>query len=210
MPDHVILAAGRDRFITEVRERLKAVEAQPIVETFWNPERSAEPRPAAVLIPLYRDHGEWHVLLTERTHTVAEHRGQVAFPGGKADPTDRDRIETALRETAEEIGLPPEQVEVLGAMPEFVTSTGYHVTPVAGVIPWPYDLSLSAAELAGVFGVPLRWVADPSHLTIEMWDHPVKGPATPVYFYHYGEHTIWGATARMLHAFVQLVLSIPW
>jgi 8-oxo-dGTP pyrophosphatase MutT (NUDIX family) len=209
MSHPTILAAGRERFITAVRDRLAGLERQPIVETFWNPARSAEPRPAAVLIPLYQHDGEWHVLLTERTHTVAEHQGQVAFPGGKTDPTDKDRIETALRETAEEIGLPPERVEVLGTMPEFLTSTGYHVTPVAGVIPWPCDLNLSAAELARVFGVPLRWVADPAHLTIEMWEHPGKGPGTPVYFFRYGEHTIWGATARMLHAFVEILLSIP-
>jgi 8-oxo-dGTP pyrophosphatase MutT (NUDIX family) len=129
----------------------------------------------------------------------------VAFPGGKVDKTDASRVDTALRETEEEIGLPPGAIEVLGTMPDFVTSTRFHVTPVVGVIPWPAELRLSEYELDGVFGVPLRWLADPEHLRVEIWTHPVTGEGVSVYFYDYKEHTIWGATARMLNAFVELV-----
>lgn len=184
----------RNLFAEEIRRRLLTLVPTP----------ASPARPAAVLLPVYREGGEWHVLLTERTDTVAEHRGQVAFPGGKADPDDRDRIATALRETEEEIGLPADQVLVLGVMPDFVTITDYHVTPVVGLIPWPADLRLSTAELSEVFGVPLRWLADPAHLRIEQWNLPGRAGETLVYFYDYGRHRIWGATARMLHAFVEL------
>src|SRR5512140_1948245 len=200
MPDPL-----RDSFPGEVRRLLAAVPGGAISEEPLEPLPGEEPRPAAVLMPLYHDADEWHVLLTERTDTMAHHGGQVAFPGGKVDPGDRDRIETALRETWEEIGLPPGQVEVLGVMPDYVTITSFHVTPVVGVIPWPSELTLSTDELTEVFGVPLRWFADPAHLVIEIWDHPRRGPNTPVYFYFYGGHKIWGATARMLHRFIELL-----
>ncbi|HSK39536.1 MAG TPA: CoA pyrophosphatase [Arenibaculum sp.] len=194
MPKNNMPDEARILFAGEIRRRLRTLVPTP----------ASPARPAAVLVPVYHHAGEWHILLTERTHTVAEHRGQVAFPGGKADPGDRDRIETALRETEEEIGMPAGHVEVLGVLPDFVTITDYHVTPVVGIIPWPAELRLSAAELSEAFGVPLRWLADPAHLRVEYWNIPGRPDETPVYFYDYGNHTIWGATARMLHAFVEL------
>src|SRR5688572_1247984 len=79
-------------------------------------------------------------------------------------------------------------VEVLGVLPDFVTITDYHVTPVVGIIPWPAELRLSAAELSEAFGVPLRWLADPAHLRVEYWNIPGRPDETPVYFYDYGNH----------------------
>jgi 8-oxo-dGTP pyrophosphatase MutT (NUDIX family) len=157
-----------------------------------------EARPAAVLVPLYWHAEEWHVLLTERTHTVEDHKGQVAFPGGRVDATDANRIETALREAEEEIGLRRADVTVLGALDELLTVTQYRVTPVVGVFAWPYAFTLSTAELSEVFGVPLRWLADPAHLDVQYRDHPLRGPNIAVYYFHYQQHTIWGTTARMI------------
>lgn len=165
-------------------------------------------RPAAVLVPLYRDAGRWHLLFIKRTHTVPEHPGQVAFPGGRADPEDRDRLDTALRETEEEIGLKRRDVEVLGTLPARSTSTGYDVTPVVGVFPWPYELVLSAHELSLTFGVPLAWLADPAHLEVRTWNHPRRGPNTRVHVFRYGEHVIWGATAHILKDFLELARPI--
>ena len=98
-----------------------------------------EARPAAVLVPLLQAEGEWRLLLTQRTHTVESHKGQVAFPGGRVDPEDESRVATALRETEEEIGLPRDRVRVLGQLDELLTVTQYRVTPVVGVVPWPWD-----------------------------------------------------------------------
>jgi 8-oxo-dGTP pyrophosphatase MutT (NUDIX family) len=155
-------------------------------------------RPAAVLIPLYIAEGEWHVLFTLRTETVETHKGQVSFPGGRVDGDDADRTETALREAEEEIGLSRHDVRVLGQLDELLTVTQYRITPIVGIFPWPYEFSLSEHELSAVFGVPLRWLADPTNLDVQLREPMVPGPMIPVYYYYYGAYTIWGATARIL------------
>lgn len=157
-----------------------------------------EARPAAVLVPLYRDAGEWHILFTQRTELVETHKGQVSFPGGRVDPGDRDRVETALRETEEEIGLRREHVTVLGRLDELLTVTQYRILPIVGTFDWPYRFVLSQAELSAVFGVPLRWLADPQNLEIQYRDPIVPGPKVPVYYLRFDGYTIWGATARIL------------
>ena len=164
-----------------------------------------EARPAAVLVPLYWHADEWHVLFTLRTEQVETHKGQVSFPGGRVDPEDRDRVETALREAEEEIGLKREDVTVLGQLDELLTVTQYHITPVVGVFPWPYEFVLSTNELSVVFGAPLRWLADPANLEIKLREPIVPGPKIPVYYLHYNNYTIWGATARMLLNLIQVL-----
>lgn len=171
----------------------------PITRAEW------EARPAAVLVPLYRDGGEWHVLLTQRTEAVETHKGQVAFPGGRAEPDDATRLETALREAEEEIGLKRGDVAVLGQLDELLTVTQYRVTPVVGVFPWPYEFVLSTTELSSVFGVPLRWLADPAHLVTQHREPMAPGPKVPVYYFYYGDYVIWGATARMLLNLLDIV-----
>ncbi len=171
------------------------------------PQTQAEwdARPAAVLVPLYRERGEWHVLLTQRTELVEHHKGQVSFPGGRVDDDDRDRVQTALREAEEEIGLRPEHVAVLGQLDELLTVTQYRVTPIVGVIPWPYPFVLSTVELSEVFGAPLLWLADPAHLETQYRDPIAPGRPVPVYYFRYEGHTIWGATARMLLNLLEVV-----
>lgn len=162
-------------------------------------------RPAAVLVPLYRERGEWHVLLTQRTDLVEHHKGQVSFPGGRVDDDDDDRVQTALREAEEETGLKPEHVAVLGQLDELLTVTQYRITPIVGVIPWPYPFVLSTVELSEVFGAPLRWLADPANLETQYRDPIAPGPPVPVYYFRYEGHTIWGATARMLLNLLEFV-----
>jgi len=164
-----------------------------------------EARPAAVLVPLYFHAGEWHVLFTLRTEHVETHKGQVSFPGGRVDPEDRDRVDTALREAEEEIGLRRADVTVLGQLDALLTVTQYHITPVVGVFAWPYPFVLSTNELSVVFGAPLRWLADPANLEIKQREPIVPGPLIPVYYLHYGGYTIWGATARMLLNLIEVL-----
>ncbi|MBP7691629.1 MAG: CoA pyrophosphatase [Anaerolineales bacterium] len=163
-----------------------------------------EARPAAVLVPLLQKDGAWQLLLTQRTHTVESHKGQVAFPGGRVDPEDASRVETALRETEEEIGLPRQQVRVLGQLDELLTVTQYRVTPIVGVIPWPWAWRLSTAELSEVFTVPVRWLADPANRHVELREPYVPGPKIEVYYFYYEAYTIWGATARIIQNFVDI------
>lgn len=167
-----------------------------------------EARPAAVLVPLYRKAGEWQVLFTLRTQHVETHKGQVSFPGGRVDADDRSRVDTALREAEEEIGLRRADVTVLGQLDELLTVTQYHITPIVGVIPWPYEFVLSMRELSAVFGAPLAWLADPANLEIQEREPMVPGPKVPVYYLHYNGYTIWGATARMLLNLIELLRPV--
>lgn len=164
-----------------------------------------EARPAAVLAPLYLADGAWHVLLTRRTDTLQSHTGQVAFPGGKADPHDATREDTALREAEEEIGLRPRDVRVLGRLDDLLTVTQWRITPVVGVFDFPYSFTPSPNEIAAIFGVPLRWLADPANLVTQYREPIVPGPKIPVYHWYYREFDIWGATARIIRNLLEVV-----
>jgi 8-oxo-dGTP pyrophosphatase MutT (NUDIX family) len=160
----------------------------------WRSDR--EIRPAAVLVPVVnREHG-LTVLFTRRTAHLNDHAGQISFPGGRSEPGDADSAETALREAAEEIGVAPAQVEVLGKLPEYVTVTGYRVTPVVGLVTPPLELRLDEFEVAEVFEVPLEFLLDPAnHLRNSvLWE----GRERRYYAVPYGQYYIWGATAGML------------
>jgi 8-oxo-dGTP pyrophosphatase MutT (NUDIX family) len=160
------------------------------------PEWSA--RPAAVLVPLILDDGRWHLLFTRRTENVESHRGQVSFPGGRIEPDDADPVAAALRETHEEIGVKPEDVHVLGQLDSLLTVTQYLITPVVGVMPWPYPLRPDPTEVAAVFRIPLDWLADPAHLELRTRPAIAGGPDVPVYSYvPFEGNVLWGASARI-------------
>jgi 8-oxo-dGTP pyrophosphatase MutT (NUDIX family) len=157
-----------------------------------------------VLMPFFRQGGEWHLLFTERTNSVEQHKGQVAFPGGRADDGDASRVETALREAEEEIGLRRGDVTVLGALDELLTVTQYRVTPILGTFDWPYHFRTSPAEIADVFHVPLAWLTDPANVEIQPRQPPAGGPPIPIYYFRYQGHTIWGVTARIVINFLDV------
>lgn len=158
---------------------------------------------AAVLIPLLYKEGEWYVLVTQRTQMVEHHKGQISFPGGAYDPTDNDLLTTALRETSEEIGVPPQAVEVLGALDDFPTITHFVVTPFVGIIPHPWPYHLNHGEVEAAVEVPLSFLLNPAHLRVEQHDY--EGQKVDVLFWDYGPYTIWGVTARILKSFLDLV-----
>lgn len=180
----------------------------------WSPEHSVEkrfgdrlPAPAAVLVPLVmRD--ELMLLLTLRTTNLSTHSGQVAFPGGRSDPTDRDAVHTALREADEEIGLPGEHVEVLGTLPIYVTGTAYIITPVVALVKPGFPVQPNPAEVADVFEVPLAYLMNPAnHRRHEMeFDGDTRQWLSMPYIDRAALHGtaqdveryIWGATAGML------------
>ncbi len=195
--------AGDERRIP-IRGR---AEASSDLSTYLAARLDAEPRPvrpewdvipAAVLVPIYEEHGRWFVLYTRRTETVDVHRGQVSFPGGRIDPDDHGPREAALREAEEEVGIPSEQVEILGTLGALLTVTQFEVTPVIGRIAWPCPLRLNTHEVACAFGVPLEWLADPAHVHRQQRMPPIPGREIAVYsFDPYLGETIWGATARI-------------
>ncbi len=169
-----------------------AVEFPELLEYLSGP-----PRPAAVLIPFLRKTDGWHLLFTRRTTELQEHSGQVAFPGGRMDALDESPIDTALREAHEEIGLAPADVQVLGLLNNYLTITNYLVTPVVGVIPWPYTLRSSPHEVSRIFTIPLAWLADPRNHEVRQRSIPGLDKTIPVvYFQPYEGEILWGASAR--------------
>ncbi|MEW6093912.1 MAG: CoA pyrophosphatase [Chloroflexota bacterium] len=153
---------------------------------------------AAVLIPLAWHEDEWHLAFTRRTEAVEHHKGQVSFPGGACDDGETTPEATALREAEEEIGLHPADVRLLGRLNEMVTITRYRVTPVVGVMPWPYPLRPAADEVARVFTIPLLWLADRRNLEEFPFTPDGASRPFPVVTYHeYDGEVLWGASARM-------------
>ncbi len=165
------------------------------VYTELPPELVKKPhRAAAVLVPLVNWDNEWHLLFTRRTDRVETHKSQVSFPGGAADPEDKSPEDTALRETEEEIGVRRSDVRVLGRLGEMITITNFHVTPVVGVIPWPYAFTVHTVEVGRVFTMPLAWLADARNR--HEFIRPETGHTVITYIPFDGE-LLWGATARM-------------
>ncbi|NPV86063.1 MAG: CoA pyrophosphatase [Anaerolineae bacterium] len=164
-------------------------------------------RMAAVLTPLLIENGKCHLLFTRRTEMVNSHKGQVSFPGGLIEPQDNGPIATALRETYEEIGIPPEKIKILGQLDDVYTaSTGFVITPIVGRIPWPVQLKISADEVSRVFTIPLSWLANPDHLEERSMILP-DGRVIPdvLYYKPYNGEEVWGITARITLKLLQVL-----
>jgi 8-oxo-dGTP pyrophosphatase MutT (NUDIX family) len=160
---------------------------------------------AAVLMPLYEEGDELRILLTRRSEELPRHKGQIAFPGGGQRLGDADLRATALRETEEEVGIHPADVQIVGALDDAVTLTSqYVVAPFVGFIPYPYPFRVNPAEIVELIPLPLSTLCDRSCFREELWDR--GGTKAPVYFYTVDSHVIWGLTARILKQFFEAVL----
>lgn len=158
-------------------------------------------RPAAVLIAVQRSKAGAQIILTQRASTLKHHAGQISFPGGKRDEQDTSLEETALREADEEIGLRPENVQVLGRMPTHETVTGFTVTPILGLVRDTFDPKLDYKEVAEVFLTPLHHLTNPQQFSVQgrRW----RGQRRRYYTVPYGPYYIWGATARILRTLAE-------
>jgi 8-oxo-dGTP pyrophosphatase MutT (NUDIX family) len=158
---------------------------------------------AAVLIPLLLKNDGLSVLLTQRTDHLHDHAGQISFPGGRMDPEDLDPHDTALRESEEEIGLDRKGVEIIGHLPQYLTVSGYSVTPVVGLVKPQAEYVLDAFEVADVFEVPLHFLMNPANHQVRVWESD-QG-RRQFYSMPYENRFIWGATAGMLRNLYHLL-----
>ena len=188
-----------DELVTLTRKRLAArlrrvVEPGPLVR-------------AAVLVPLV-ERGGPHVIFAKRTDRVGTHRGQISFPGGTIDPADRSPLDAALRESEEEVGLPRAAVEPLGALDDTETfATQFVITPWVGVVREPVVWRPDGEEIEEVIEVPFASLVERANFRVEHWER--DGVVRPVYFYDWGGEVIWGATARIVKHYLDLVTGAP-
>jgi 8-oxo-dGTP pyrophosphatase MutT (NUDIX family) len=162
---------------------------------------------SAVLIPIFRQDGEYHIVFIRRTMTVKVHKGQISFPGGTRDKGDTNLLETALREAEEEIGLRREDVTLLGEMDDEVTTTSnYIVTPFVAGIPWPYRFTLNDEEVDKVISIPIKALLDKSCCKPDM--EVLDGKKVASFTYQYGGTLIWGATARILNKLLKIIEGV--
>jgi 8-oxo-dGTP pyrophosphatase MutT (NUDIX family) len=153
-------------------------------------------RPAAILLPIV-ERPEPHALFTRRTDDLPSHAGQICFPGGRYHTDDESLIRTALREVEEEIGLPPDRVEVVGFLDSYETlNTGFTILPVVGYLRPDFELAINPREVAEVFEAPLSYILDPKNQTLKSVER--DGALREFYAIEYGTHVIWGATAAMI------------
>lgn len=193
----------------------EALRQRFVAPPSWQPEVRMEPRftqraavPASVLVPIIA-HARPTVLLTQRTSHLANHSGQIAFPGGKVDETDADSIAAALREAEEEVGLTPDFIQVLGTLPIYTTGSAFIITPVVALVRPGFRLSPNEGEVADVFEVPLDFLMNPAHhrrhslmaegLRRDWFSMPYQDSDM--------ERFIWGATAGMLRNFYRFLAA---
>lgn len=184
----------------------------------WAPEpfeslaaQSGDPREAAVLVPLVVREAGLSVLLTQRADHLSDHAGQISFPGGRREPSDPDAVATALREAQEEVALAPERVEVLGALPDYLTGTGFRVTPVVALVHPPFTVQADTLEVADIFEVPLSFLMDPANHEVRVFRR--DGGERRFFAMPYprqeagGHYFVWGATAGMLRNFYRFLAA---
>lgn len=194
------MSASGSSWVSPLETRLRAISEpvgpHPLLSGRQPGAEAPNPTPAAVLFPLILDAAAPEVLLTVRHSQLRSHPGQISFPGGRCDAADPDVAATALRETWEEVGVDREHVRVLGALPPYLTGTGYSVVPVLGSVPANYPYRIATGEVEEVFHVPLAYLLDEGNRQFR--EYEVNGHRRGYFEFRFGRYRIWGATAQMI------------
>jgi 8-oxo-dGTP pyrophosphatase MutT (NUDIX family) len=198
----MVLHQLTEEYITEKLRIARDANGSKEIYNESEEPQDKEAKCAAVLIPLIRFEDAWHLLYTRRTDKVETHKGQVSFPGGACNPGEATPEQTALREAEEEIGVHPRDVRILGQLTPMITITSFRVTPVVGVMSWPYAFRVENAEVARVFTMPLAWLVDKRN----RWEMNLPGRKYGLIVYHpYDGELLWGATALMTDTFIKVL-----
>lgn len=194
----------KDKQFEKMKERIRRILSQREKQNIMTAD--APLVPAAVILPLYQKEGEYHILLTKRTEKVEHHKGQISFPGGARHEEDRSLEDTALRETFEEIGVQPEDVEILGQLDNMGTvSSNFLITPFVALIPYPYEFAANRDEIDELVEIPIAALLDEKNYREEFQIYEGRPYWSNVY--EYRGKVIWGATARILKQFLDLVFA---
>ncbi len=197
---------GRAAADFSVKLKLDKLRRALIATDPARPAPTGASREAAVLVPLIERHGDLNVVFIRRSDTVESHRGQVAFPGGRVDPSDTTLLDTALREAQEEVGIEPGVVDVLGGFPTMSTiASGMLVAPFVGLLTRPVDFRVDPIEVAEVFEVPLAALADARWRGHYEWRRDKERPASQYPAIFYSGQTIWGLTLRITDTLLEII-----
>lgn len=209
-PDHLTTAYLRKRLADTTLPADPTRVAIPEDVDRWPDEwrrRLSKPLKAAgVLVPVIERSPHLTVLLTRRSAELKHHASQISFPGGRMEKTDHSILHTALRETWEEVGIPPDSVDVIGSLDPHPTVTGYAVTPVVGLLEPPLNLQIDEREVEVTFEVPLQFLMNPDNVQDSV--RTFRGHTIPTIEFHFGGHRIWGATANMLIKLRKILIEI--
>jgi 8-oxo-dGTP pyrophosphatase MutT (NUDIX family) len=186
-----------------MKEKLRQALSARGKERIINSQRTS----AAVILPFYEKQNQYHILFTKRTTNVKNHQGQISFPGGAYQEGDSSLLDTALRECCEEIGLSPDQIEILGELDDTPTFTSnYIITPFAGLLRCPFTLKVNRYEIAEIIEAPVPALLDTNNL--HYGTEVVDNQTITAYYYSYQGKVIWGATARILHQFLSIFAQV--
>ena len=198
--------------LPQMTDREKSISRESIRQILTGREHSRVPdstnfMPAAVIVPLFqKEDGSWHILFTKRTETVATHRGQISFPGGMRESHDKTLEDTALRETMEEIGIPPREVEILGQLDDQATrNSQFVISPFVGILPYPHHLTVNSYEIDRIIEVPIKHFLGDDALRDSFFIY--EDAIYTTYHSSYQGHLIWGATATILKGFLDLIFA---
>lgn len=184
-----------------MKQRLKQALSRRQKQYIVDPKRIS----AAVLVPIYQKEGQYYILFIKRTEWVEKHKGEISFPGGAHEAKDKTLLTTALRESAEEIGLMPEDVEILGELDDEISfKTNYVISPFVALIPWPYQFKVDGKETEEIIEALISELQNNGYSRQEIRD----GEKVTLYFYNYQGKVIWGATARIVKKFLDIFAQV--
>jgi 8-oxo-dGTP pyrophosphatase MutT (NUDIX family) len=190
----------------ELFNNLKSILQTELIPTdIWQASADSEFKPAAVLIPLFWENEDLHILLTKRSEELKHHPGQISFPGGGFEPSDGTIRQSAIRETTEELGISEEHISVVGYLENLQTISGFHVTPFVAILEPEFTLVINPDEVAEAFSVPLSYFLDFNNRLVRKAEY--KNKMHKYYIYQYQNYTIWGVTAEIIVKLSQKLTS---